>query len=50
MKGARINYNKEEEDHHKQKQCEQQTQQGSLQKGKQRGSLQNRIHETQITT
>jgi hypothetical protein len=49
MKGAHVNYN-EEEDHHKQKQCEQQTQQGPLQKGKQRGSLQNRRHETQITT
>ncbi len=50
MKGARLNYNKEEEDHHKQKQCGQQTQQGSPQKGKQRGSQQNIRHETQITT
>ncbi len=50
MKGAHLNYNKQEEDHHKQKQCEQQTEQGLSQKGKQRGSLQNKRHETQIPT
>jgi hypothetical protein len=50
MKGAHLNYNKQEEDHHKQKQCEQQTEQGLSQKGKQRGSVQNKRHETQIPT
>jgi len=31
MEGDYLNYNREEEDHHKQNQCEQQTQQWSLQ-------------------
>jgi hypothetical protein len=37
LKGAHLNYKKEEEDHCKKKQCEQQAQQGSSQKGKQKG-------------